>query len=467
MQGARRREASHRGDLPRRRRGPRPDRTLGAAPQPAQRRSAPRADARGRRGGRADGRGHAVFPGRGRTARSRAPRDRGRARRGGPRPGARAGGAARRSAPRGPALAVARGRVEIGSVALLADGIAVRRPALRRGGAAARLGLDSASCSTVYSLVDTVVLNVEGTKRVVLLWNGVQRARFSGHVDTARPLAAAPRCSSRDERSAADRRLRLRRRRAHRRARRCARALPDESILYLGDTARLPYGTKSPGDRAPLHRRNVEFLEARGVKAVVVACNTASALALDDLADAGCRSGAWSSRARRAPRGESRGRVGVIATEATVRSGRLRPRRCAACGPSSRCCLRPARSSCRWSRRAGSTIRSTEAVARRYLDAAARGARIDTLVLGCTHYPLLAPLLAPRRRARRSRWSTRRRRSPSAGGARPRRAPASPPGGEREARASFLRHRRPATASRGWRAMILGEERVSLELVDV
>ena len=61
------------------------------------------------------------------------------------------------------------------------------------------------------------------------------------------------------------------------------RRLPRESILYLGDTARLPYGTKSPATVARYSRRNVEFLLTRGVKAVVVACNTASALALDAL----------------------------------------------------------------------------------------------------------------------------------------------------------------------------------------
>ena len=59
--------------------------------------------------------------------------------------------------------------------------------------------------------------------------------------------------------------------------------LPGESILYLGDTARLPYGSKSPDTVTRYTRRNIEFLTERGVKAVVVACNTASALALPNL----------------------------------------------------------------------------------------------------------------------------------------------------------------------------------------
>src|SRR5437588_12569061 len=65
------------------------------------------------------------------------------------------------------------------------------------------------------------------------------------------------------------------------------RRLPAESILYLGDTARLPYGSKSPETVTRYTRRNIEFLVERGVKAVVVACNTASALALEHIELAG------------------------------------------------------------------------------------------------------------------------------------------------------------------------------------
>ena len=61
------------------------------------------------------------------------------------------------------------------------------------------------------------------------------------------------------------------------------RLLPRESILYLGDTARLPYGTKSPQTVLAYSRKNVDFLVGRGVKAVVVACNTASAVTIGEL----------------------------------------------------------------------------------------------------------------------------------------------------------------------------------------
>lgn len=169
-----------------------------------------------------------------------------------------------------------------------------------------------------------------------------------------------------------------------------ARTLPGESILYLGDTARLPYGTKSEQTVARYTRTNVDFLVGRGVKAVVVACNTASALALPRLAANLPVWGVIEPGARRAAR-LSAGRVGVIATESTVRSDAY-PR-----------ALR--------TERAGLEVRSqacpllvplveegwlddpvTEAVLERYL-APLLADGIDTLVLGCTHYPLLVPAL--------------------------------------------------------------------------
>jgi glutamate racemase len=166
--------------------------------------------------------------------------------------------------------------------------------------------------------------------------------------------------------------------------------LPGESILYLGDTARLPYGTKSPATVRQYTRRNVEFLEARGVKAVVVACNTATALALDDLPTPVPVWGVVLPGAERAAL-HSRGRVGVIATEATILSDaygralrRLRPELEIL---SQACPLFVPLVEEGWL-----DDPLTEEVARRYLEPLLR-ARIDTLVLGCTHYPLLEPVL--------------------------------------------------------------------------
>jgi len=172
------------------------------------------------------------------------------------------------------------------------------------------------------------------------------------------------------------------------------RRLPRESILYLGDTARLPYGSKSPETVAGYTRKNIHFLAERGVKAVVVACNTASALALGQI-DQPDRSvpiwGVIEPGARKAAE-VSRGRVGVIATEATVRSGAY-PRALRSLRPelevlSLACPLFVPLVEEGWH-----DDPITEEIAGRYLTPLlAQG--IDTLVLGCTHYPLLKPVLA-------------------------------------------------------------------------
>lgn len=167
--------------------------------------------------------------------------------------------------------------------------------------------------------------------------------------------------------------------------------LPGESILYLGDTARLPYGSKSQATVARYTRRNVGFLVERGVKAVVIACNTASAVALSAVEAPVPLWGVIEPGARRAA-AASRGRVGVIGTEGTVASdayGRalraLRPELAVA---SQACPLFVPLVEEGWG-----DDPITEEIARRYL-APLLAAEIDTLVLGCTHYPLLAPVLA-------------------------------------------------------------------------
>ena len=171
------------------------------------------------------------------------------------------------------------------------------------------------------------------------------------------------------------------------------RRLPRESILYLGDTARLPYGSKSPDTVTRYTRRNIEFLTGRGVKAVVVACNTASALALPNLEPHALDVPTWGVIGPGALKAAavSRGKVGIIATEATVRSDayarelrRLRPdleilsRACPLLVP--------------LVEEGWHDDPVTEEVAQRYL-APLLEAGIDTLVLGCTHYPLLKQVL--------------------------------------------------------------------------
>jgi glutamate racemase len=169
------------------------------------------------------------------------------------------------------------------------------------------------------------------------------------------------------------------------------RRLPNESILYLGDTARLPYGSKSPATVTRYTQRNVAFLVERGVKAVVVACNTASALALPELALAVPTWGVIEPGARRAA-AESGGRVGVIATEATVRSDAY-PRALRRLRPGLEIASRACPLFVPLVEEGWHDDPVTAEVAARYLAPLLAGG-IDTLVLGCTHYPLLAPVLA-------------------------------------------------------------------------
>jgi glutamate racemase len=169
------------------------------------------------------------------------------------------------------------------------------------------------------------------------------------------------------------------------------RRLPAESFGYRGDTARLPYGSKSPETVTQYTRKNVDFLLGRGVKAVVVACNTASALALPHLEPRVPTWGVIGPGARRAA-AATRGRVGVIATQSTVRSDAygkaLRALRPGVEVTSRACPLFVPLVEEGWH-----DDPVTEEVARRYLGPLLEGG-VDTLVLGCTHYPLLRPLLA-------------------------------------------------------------------------
>jgi glutamate racemase len=168
------------------------------------------------------------------------------------------------------------------------------------------------------------------------------------------------------------------------------RRLPRESILYLGDTARLPYGSKSPDTVKRYTQHNIDFLLGRGVKAVVVACNTASALALPSLHPDVPTWGVIEPGARKAA-AVSRGRVGVIATEATVRSDAY-PRALRALRPDLEILSRACPLFVPLVEEGWHDDPVTAEVAERYLRPLL-DAGIDTLVLGCTHYPLLVPVL--------------------------------------------------------------------------
>lgn len=172
--------------------------------------------------------------------------------------------------------------------------------------------------------------------------------------------------------------------------------LPNEDVIYLGDTARVPYGTKSP---ATVERYAVEdagFLVEKGVKLIVVACNTASALAATELRRMFTLPilGVIGPGARAAAKATSNGRIGVIGTEATIASGAYERRIREACGAGQVTLFSQACPLFVPLVEEGETDSEiTRTVAEKYL-AALREQQVDTLVLGCTHYPLLKPVIA-------------------------------------------------------------------------
>ncbi len=176
-------------------------------------------------------------------------------------------------------------------------------------------------------------------------------------------------------------------------ARAVAAALPDADIAYLGDTARVPYGTRSPDTVRRYARGCAQLLSDLGLRALVVACNTASAVALQDLEQQfdGPVLGVVGPGARQAAAATDTGHVAVLAT-ATTTASEAYPAALARSADGVRvtslaCPLLVPLAEEGWT--SGDV---PEAVARRYLSPLA-GSDVDTLVLGCTHYPLLADVL--------------------------------------------------------------------------
>lgn len=171
--------------------------------------------------------------------------------------------------------------------------------------------------------------------------------------------------------------------------------LPNENIIYLGDTARVPYGTKS---RATIERYAVEdaaFLIGKGVKVIIIACNTASALSRERL-----RSefeipflSVIGPGVRAAARATKNSRIGVIATEATIGSGAYAAGIREACPEAVEIFSQACPLFVPLVEEGETDSEITRQVAEKYL-ATLREQQIDTLVLGCTHYPLLKNVIA-------------------------------------------------------------------------
>jgi glutamate racemase len=168
-------------------------------------------------------------------------------------------------------------------------------------------------------------------------------------------------------------------------------AVPAADTIYLGDTARVPYGTKSAETVTQYSLRNARFLARHGIDLLVVACNTVSAVALPALraalsipvvgvVDPGAHVAAQVSRS---------GRIGVVGTQGTIASGAyqaaLRRERPEASVVARACPLFVPLAEEGWTDPSDELVRG---IVSRYL-APFREEGIDTLVLGCTHYPLL------------------------------------------------------------------------------
>lgn len=170
--------------------------------------------------------------------------------------------------------------------------------------------------------------------------------------------------------------------------------LPNERFVYLGDTARVPYGTKSLATVERYAVENSKFLAAHGIKLLVVACNTASALALPAIRAAVSLEvvGVIGPGARLAVSRTKGGRIGVIATEATVQSGAYKKAIAKADSEAhvveQACPLFVSLAEEGW---ANSEV--ARDVAREYLKDL-RTQSLDVLVLGCTHYPILREVIS-------------------------------------------------------------------------
>ena len=176
-------------------------------------------------------------------------------------------------------------------------------------------------------------------------------------------------------------------------AREIMRQLPRERLIYFGDTARVPYGSKSKETITRYSRQIIRFLQEKGVKAIVVACNTASALALEQIRTeiAIPIIGVVKPGAKVAAETTRNGRIGVIGTEATIGS-QIYTETIHEHNPKAEVIGKACPLFVPLVEEGWRKDPITEEIARRYL-MSFQSSDIDTLIMGCTHYPLLRSIL--------------------------------------------------------------------------
>lgn len=172
-----------------------------------------------------------------------------------------------------------------------------------------------------------------------------------------------------------------------------ASALPHEDVIYLGDTARLPYGTKSAATVSRYATRAMDILLRYPIKAVVVACNTASAHAIPTLREATSLPviGVVGPGARAAVEATESRKIGVAGTEATIRSGAYQ-RAILELAPEAEVVTAPWPLLGPLAEEGWTQHPVTRLTLETYLEPFVASG-VDTLVLGCTHYPVFKPLI--------------------------------------------------------------------------
>jgi len=172
--------------------------------------------------------------------------------------------------------------------------------------------------------------------------------------------------------------------------------LPNRSLLYFGDTARTPYGTKSAEVIIDYSLRNAEFLLENGAKLIVIGCNSASSVATNSLRaefDVPVLEVIGPAAAKAVAVSVS-GRIGIIGTRATINSG-IYEQSIGSLNPDYKVFSVPCPLLVPLVEEGWTTRQETMMIIRRYLHPL-KDKRIDTLILGCTHYPMLKPLIQAR-----------------------------------------------------------------------
>lgn len=170
--------------------------------------------------------------------------------------------------------------------------------------------------------------------------------------------------------------------------------LPYESIIYFGDTARVPYGNKSKQTVTKFSAQIIRFLESKGVKAIIIACNTVSSNSIEDLRGMFPHihiEGVVEPGVKMALEKTQTGRIGIIGTEATIRSNKY-PSLIQESNPKTRVFSRPCPLFVPLVEDNWGLHPVTRMIAQEYL-VPLLNEGIDTLILGCTHYPILSHVI--------------------------------------------------------------------------